>query len=81
MWHSYVLRRLHWLRLGDAHVFIGEQAREDLAQSLTAAILSHTGRQQQSALERIYQQLVCIAAVILAPMSSLRWTSLATKWK
>jgi hypothetical protein len=37
----------------------GEQAREDLAQALTAAILSHTGREQQSALERIYQQLVC----------------------
>ena len=34
------------------------QAREDLARSVTAAILSHTGRQEHSALERLYLQLV-----------------------
>ena len=40
---------------GNAH---DVQAREDLARSLTAAVLAHTGRQEHSAIERIVQQLV-----------------------
>lgn len=36
----------------------GMQAREDLAKSLIAAILKHTGRREQSTLERIECQMV-----------------------
>jgi hypothetical protein len=41
------------------------QVREDLAKLLIAAILKHTGRREQSAMERIGCQLVCF---------SLDWT-------
>ncbi len=37
---------------------VGMQAREDLAKSLIAVILKHTGRREHSALERIVCQLV-----------------------
>lgn len=39
-------------------VLVGMQVREDLAKSLTAAILKQTGRREHSALERIECQLV-----------------------
>ena len=47
-----------WWSWHPGKIVCAVQAREDLARSLTAAVLAHTGRQEHSALERIVQQLV-----------------------